>query len=129
MAFSGTEVDCVEAIVFGTRKGGDPDWAVTQVILRDLLDIESALKIRKPMGFEPLVILFKAGIAPSGKLRGRRTTVFSGDLPPDKHLRAAASGFIGAAFGYVDSFISGGAEHQGSEGSCLCTIIWKRVAG
>jgi len=129
MAFSGTEVDCVEAIVFGIRKGGDPDWIVTQTILQDLLDIEGALKIRKPEGFDPLVVLFKAGIATNGKLRGRRTTIFSGDLPPDKHLRAAASGFIGAAFGHVDSFISGGAEHQGPEGSCLCTILWKRATG
>ena len=127
MAFSGTEVDCVEAIVFGIRKGGDPDWTATQVILRDLLDVEGALKIRKPEGFVPLVVLFKAGIAANGKLRGRRTTVFSGDLPPDKHLRAAASGFIGAVFGYADSFISGGAEYQGPEGSCLCTVIWKRA--
>lgn len=127
MAFSGTETDCVEAIVFGRRKGGDRDWLVTQVVLKDLLDVDALKRIDRPAGFEPRLVFFKAGIPADGRLRGRRTTVLSSELPADKQLRAAASGFVAAIFGASDTFISGGAEHQGPDGSCLCSILWRRV--
>lgn len=126
MAFSGTETDCVEAIVFGRRKGGDRDWLVTQAVLNDFLDVDAMKGIEKPEGFEPQLVFFKAGIPRDGRLRGRRTTVLTSELPADKQLRAAASGLVGSVFGSTASFISGGAEHQGPDGACLCSVLWRR---
>lgn len=128
MAFSGTETDAIEAIVFGMRPGGDPDFAMSNAVLADLMDLAALWDIAAREKFRSALVFFKAGIPASGRLRGRRTTVLTSDLPADKQLRAAASGLIGAAFGPADAFISGGAEHQGPEGTCLCTVLWRRDA-
>src|SRR3546814_14769206 len=40
MAFSGTETECVEAIVLGARAGGDADWLITQAVQTDFLDVD-----------------------------------------------------------------------------------------
>lgn len=128
MAFSGTETDAIEAIVFGMRPGGDPGFAMSNAVLSDLMDLPALQGLTAPQGFRSALVFFKAGIPADGKLRGRRTTVLTSDLPADKQLRAAASGVIGAAFGPADAFVSGGAEHQGPDGSCLCTVLWRRDA-
>jgi cyanuric acid amidohydrolase len=125
MAFSGTETNCVETIVFGMRAGGDPAWAIESVHLADMLDVE-ALRSAIPGG-KPQLLFFKAGIPPSGSLRGMRTTVLTSDLPADKQLRAAASGVVGACFGQVRAFISAGAEHQGAPGSSFCAWLRKNT--
>jgi cyanuric acid amidohydrolase len=121
MAFSGTETDCVETIVLGMRVGGDSAWTIESFHLKDMLDIDPLLMLRSRAA--PDLVFFKAGIASSGHLRGLRTTVMTSDLPADKHLRAAASGMIGACFPRTPTFISGGAEHQGEPGACLCAIV------
>jgi cyanuric acid amidohydrolase len=123
MAFSGTEVDRVEVIVIGTRPGGDPRWAIRAKLLQDLADGDALRAMRTDAGGGLMLALFKAGIAADGRLRGRRTTVLTSDLTPDKQLRAAASGVIAACLGGVDAFISAGAEHQGPPGACLCALI------
>src|SRR5690606_11620047 len=112
MAFSGTETQRVEVIVLGTRAGGDADWLITQTVQTDFLDIDAFSSLERPLGFDPFLVFYKAGISADGTLRGLRTTIRSSELPPDKQLRAASSGLIGAVFGRVDTFISGGAEHQ-----------------
>lgn len=127
MTFSGTETDCVEAIVFGMRAGGDPRSAMTGTVLKDMLDADALRALQPPPGHRPVLLLFKAGIARDGLLRGRRTTIFNGDMPADKHLRAAASGLVGAVFGPADTFISGGSEHQGPDGSCFCVLLSERT--
>jgi cyanuric acid amidohydrolase len=129
MAFSGTEVDRIEAVVIGTRPGGDPAWQVKSTLIDDLTDTEALRRLARDARGEPLLIFFKAGIPASGCLRGRRTTVFTSDLTPDKQLRAASSGIVAGAFGAVDAFISAGAEHLGHDGACLCALITKTSAG
>ncbi len=129
MAFSGTEVDRIEAVVIGTRPGGDPAWQVKSTLLNDLADTEALRRLASDAGGEPLLVLFKAGIPSSGRLRGRRTTVFTSELTPDKQLRAASSGIVAGAFGAVDAFISAGAEHLGHDGACFCALITKTSAG
>jgi cyanuric acid amidohydrolase len=123
MAFSGTEVERIEAIVIGSRPGGDPTWKVACTLLRDLTDAEGLRQFATDAKGYPVLLLFKAGIPASGVLRGRRTTVFTSELTPDKQLRAASSGFVAATFGGVDAFISAGAEHLGQDGACLCGLI------
>jgi len=121
MAFSGTETDCCEALVFGHRRGGDPRLRLDRAVLTDLMD--TAPLDALAAGAAPSLVLYKAGIAGDGTLRGARTTVFSSEWPSDKQLRAAASGVVAAAFGTTRAFISGGAEHQARPGECLIAVI------
>jgi cyanuric acid amidohydrolase len=123
MAFSGTEVDRVETVVLGKRVGGDQRWDIQSKLLEDLLDGDALLQIGRDHLQEIALVLFKAGIPADGNLRGRRTTVLTSELPPDKQLRAAASGLLTAYFSKAHKFISGGAEHLGAPGACLCSVL------
>ena len=125
MAVSGIENDSIEVVVLGERPGGDPQWGIVSHMLTSWLDTEAISQIRRVSENLELVF-FKAGIAPDGRLGGRRTTVLTSDLPADKQLRAAASGFVTAHFGKVAAFISGGAEHQAPPGGCICAALYRR---
>jgi cyanuric acid amidohydrolase len=125
MALSGIENDSVEIVVLGERPGGDPRWGMVSHMLTGWLDAKAISQIRLVSRI-PELIFFKAGIAPDGRLDGRRTTVLTSDLSPDKQLRAAASGFVTAHFGKVAAFISGGAEHQAPPGGCICAALYRR---
>jgi cyanuric acid amidohydrolase len=134
MVFSGTETQCCEAIVLGNRPGFP--IAVRTGIVRDLIDIDGMATIIAPDSQHPIeaarqaaesgrvrAAFLKGGIAPDGRVRGQRTTAFSSDLDPDKHMRAAASGVLAALLGDTRSFISGGAEHQAPPGSGVFTVV------
>jgi cyanuric acid amidohydrolase len=130
MVFSGPETRRCEAIVLANAPGYPA--AVRCGTIADLLDIDGMARILAPGAADPLAAarglaqrgfvraaFLKAGLAPDGRLRGQRTTIFSSDLEPDKHMRAAASGVLGALLGDTRSFISGGAEHQAPPGGGL----------
>ena len=91
MAFSGTETDCCEAVVFGHRPGGDPAFRLERAVLADLMDVEALAPLARS-GTDAVGLFLKAGIPKDGRLRGARTTVLSSELPASKQLRAAASG-------------------------------------
>jgi cyanuric acid amidohydrolase len=134
MIFSGTETDRLEIIVLGNRPGEPP--SIRSGLISDLIDIEGMARIaagttqgaiehvRKLAASGRVAAAFlKASVAPDGRLRGNRTTVFSSDLDPDKHMRAAASGVLGALLGDNRYFVSGGAEHQAPPGGGVFAII------
>ena len=134
MVFSGTETDRMEIIVLGNRPGLTP--AIRSGLITDLIDIEGLAGIATGMKEGAIghahklaasrlvaAAFLKAGIAPDGRLRGNRTTVFASDLDPDKHMRAAASGVLGALLGDTRFFVSGGAEHQAPPGGGVFAII------
>jgi cyanuric acid amidohydrolase len=125
MAVSGIENESTEVVVLGERPGGDPRWGIVSHTLTGWLDTEAISRIRL-VSEAPELIFFKAGIAPDGRLGGRRTTVLTSDLSPDKQLRAAASGFVTAHFGNVATFISGGTEHQAPPGGCIYAALYRR---
>lgn len=124
MAFSGTETDCCEAVVFGHRPGGDASLRLERAMLADLLDTRPLERLAGSRG-KLVAVFFKAGIPANGRLRGARTTVLTSELAPDKQLRAAAGGIVAAAFGTTRAFVSGGAEHQAPPGGCLVATIRK----
>jgi cyanuric acid amidohydrolase len=125
MAFSGTETDCCEAVVFGHRPGGDPAFRLERAMLADLLDVQALAPLADAQS--GIVSLFlKAGIPQDGRLRGERTTVLTSELPASKQLRAAASGLVAAVFRTTRVFGSGGAEHQAPPGGCLGAAIVRR---
>ena len=135
MTMSGTETDRAEAIVLGNRPGAGGALLAGSGLLRDLIDVPGLRRVLSGLGaaFDgdgvlsnpaavPLVLL-KAGLAPDGMLRGRRTHVFGTDMPADKHLRAAASGMVAGLLGSNEAFVTGGAEHQGPPGACIAAAI------
>lgn len=134
MVFSGTETDRCEVVVLGNKP--DQPQAIRSGIISDLIDIDGMARIvcgRADAKFDDArsvvatgrvhAAFLKAGVAPDGRLRGNRTTVFSSDLDPDKHMRAAASGVLGALLGDTRFFVSGGAEHQAPPGGGVFAVI------
>ena len=121
MAMSGTETDRVEAVVFGNRAGAGGSLVVLSAMLSDMLDIAGLRAMLDHT--DPALVLFKAGLPPGGILRGRQTQAMGTDMPTDKHLRAAASGILGAVLGNTRAFITGGAEFQGPPGACIAAAI------
>ena len=130
---SGTETGAAEVVVLGNRPSAGGGLVVGARLLDDLLDIGGARRMLRALGaaFDaegvlaaPLpLVLFKAGLRPDGLLRGRPTHVHGTDVPADKHLRAAASGMLGALLGSTDAFITGGAESQAPPGGCLLAAV------
>ncbi|MDE0059694.1 MAG: ring-opening amidohydrolase, partial [Defluviicoccus sp.] len=135
MSFSGTEVEVGEVLVLGNRPGAGGSTRVFSGPMADILDARSLKHLFRTAGCgldragevvspEKLRAVFvKAGVAPDGRVRGERTTVFHSDLDPDKHMRATASGVIGGMIGTGRVFVSGGTEHQAPPGGGLCACI------
>ncbi|MDE0176744.1 MAG: ring-opening amidohydrolase [Defluviicoccus sp.] len=135
MSFSGTEVEVGEVLVLGNRPGAGGSTRVYSGPMADILDARSLKDLFRRAGCaldetgeiaspERLRAVFvKAGVAPDGRVRGERTTVFHSDLDPDKHMRATASGVIGGILGTGQVFVSGGTEHQAPPGGGLCACI------
>lgn len=139
MVFSGTETRRCEAIVLGNRRvvdGCSNGLSIRSGGIVDLIDIEGMSRVVAPSDNEPIVAarqiavegrivaaFLKASVGRDGRLRGRRTTVFSSDLDPDKHMRAAASGTLAALIGDCRIFVSGGCEHQAPDGGGLLAVV------
>jgi cyanuric acid amidohydrolase len=134
MVFSGTETDRIEVLVLGNKPGAPP--AIRSGHIRDIVDIDGLAQIAAGGGIDAARALassgaivasfLKANVAPDGKVRGHRTTVYSSDLDPDKHMRAVASGVLGALLGDTRFFVSGGAEHQAPPGGGVFAVIRKQ---
>jgi len=133
MVFSGTETRACEAIVIG-HSAGAAGPRLRSGPVANLVDIAgmAAIVSGDPLGGVDAALasrgriaaaFFKAGVRRDGDLFGRRTTVFSSDLDPDKHMRAAASGVLAALMQDCRMFVSGGCEHQAPDGGGLFAVI------
>jgi cyanuric acid amidohydrolase len=135
MVFSGSELDCVEIMLLANRPGASGDLFVQIGYLRDVLDAKGLRDMYKAAGCRidadgqvadaarVVATMIKAGAAPDGKLRGRRTTMKTSHIDMDKHVRAAMSGIVGSILGDTRAFISANTVHQAPAGGGLCACI------
>jgi cyanuric acid amidohydrolase len=135
MVFSGSELDCVEIMVLANRPGAAGALAVTTGYLRDVLDAAGLRAMFAAAGCridadgcvaDPervVATLIKAGAAPDGTVRGRRTTMKTSHIDMDKHVRAAMSGIVGSILGTTCTFISANTVHQAPPGGGLAACI------
>lgn len=135
MVFSGSEVDCVEIMLLANRRGAAGSLSVHTGFLRDLLDAQALRDMFAAAGLrlnergevaDPgrvVAALVKAGAAPDGSVRGRRTTMKSSHIDMDKHVRAAVSGILGSILGETRAFISANTVHQAPPGGGLAACI------
>jgi cyanuric acid amidohydrolase len=137
MAFSGSELDCIEVMLLANRTGQPGDLVVKTGFLSDLLDAPGFRATLRAAGcaldaegrvVDPdhvVAMLAKVGVAPDGRLRGYRTTMKTSHLDMDKHARATTSGVLGAILGSCRVFISANTVHQAPPGGGLCAAIVK----
>ena len=140
MVFSGSELDCVEIMLLANRRGAPGHLSVHTGFLRDVLDAQALRDLFTSAGLtlnargevaEPgrvAATLVKAGAAPDGKVRGRRTTMKSSHIDMDKHVRAAVSGIIGSILGDTRAFISANTVHQAPPGGGLAACVVRHDA-
>jgi cyanuric acid amidohydrolase len=135
MAFSGSELDCIEIMLLGNRRGEAGRLIVKTGYLRDLLDapgirgtlreggclLDDEGRVSDPRCI--VAMLAKIGVAPDGRLRGYRTTMRTSHIDMDKHARATVSGVIGSILGSCRVFVSANTVHQAPPGGGLCAVI------
>lgn len=133
MVFSGTETRACEAIVIGSpvAEAGPRLRSGPVATLVDLAAMAAIVNGDSQSGIDAALAsrgkiwaaFLKTGVRSDGQLFGRRTTVFSSDLDPDKHMRAAASGVLAALLQECRIFVSGGCEHQAPDGGGLFAVV------
>ncbi|MGQ0655800.1 MAG: ring-opening amidohydrolase, partial [Betaproteobacteria bacterium] len=135
MVFSGAELDCVEIMLLANRRDAPGSLSVHTGFLRDVLDAQGLRDMFSAAGLrldergelaEPgrvAAALVKAGSAPDGSVRGRRTTMKASHIDMDKHVRAAVSGMLGSILGDTRAFISANTVHQAPPGGGLAACI------
>jgi cyanuric acid amidohydrolase len=135
MVFSGAELDCVEILLLANRPGAPGQLSVKTGYLRDVLDAKGLRDMYGAAGCRMdadgqvadasrvVATMIKAGVAPDGRVRGRRTTIKTSHIDMDKHVRAAMSGIVGSILGDTRAFISANTVHQAPPGGGLCACI------
>ena len=137
MTFAGPELDRVEVVAFGNRAGAPGCLRICATLTRDILDAASIKRMMVGQGFalddagelmqadRVQAIFAKCGVAPDGRLRGGRTTVFTSSLLPESHMRATESGVLGSIFGTTRYFISGDPIQHSTPGGGVAAAIYK----
>lgn len=71
-----------------------------------------------------LAVLVKAEPSRNGLIRGRRHRMLDdSDINATRHAHALVGGVLAGVSGETDLFVSGGAEHQGSDGGGPAAVI------
>ena len=69
-------------------------------------------------------VFAKAGVSPSGIVRGKRTTMLTdSDIISTRHARAVVNAVIASIVGDPMIYVSGGSEHQGPAGGGPVAVI------
>jgi cyanuric acid amidohydrolase len=134
--FAGPGLDAIGVIVLGNVAGAGGDLFASHCITNDLLDAVSIKRMLINAGL-PLdadgeavtqdrlvATIAKLGARPDGVVRGAPTTIFGSATPPEKHVRAAMSGLLGAVLHTTRVFSTFDPVQQAPlGGGAVCCIL------
>ena len=121
--------------MLGNRAGAGGALVAHAGLIVDLIDSRSLRRVLKGAGLrldidgeleapERIAAFFlKAGPSADGRVRGARTTIYGSSVTPEKHMRAAVSGMVGALLGTTRAFTTGDPIQQAPEGGGVACVI------
>jgi len=133
--FAGPAITHIEVIVLGNRRGAAGSYMACNTVTSDLIDMRPVKRMLRTVGF-PIdadgeldtsrlaAVIAKLGVRSDGLVDGAPTTIFSSVTPPEKHVRAAMSGALGAVlhttriFGTFDPI-----QQAPNGGGTICCIV------
>jgi hypothetical protein len=134
--FVGPQIKRIEVIVIGNRAGADGDLIACAAVTTDLFDVRPVKAMLRQAGLQldqdgelteadrVVVAILKAGVGPGGQVNGAPTAIFNSRTPPEKHVRAAASGVYGALLKNTRIFSTMDPVQQAPlGGSQLCCVV------
>ena len=133
--FTGPAIRNIEVIAIGNRAGAGGDLFACNVITQDLLDTRSLKRMLIGAGLtldadgeldtgRLVATIAKLGVHPSGQVAGAPTTIFGSATPPEKHVRAALSGVLGATLHTTRLFSTFDPVQQAPlGGGTICCIL------
>ena len=135
-SFTGPTVKQVEVIVIGNRAGAGGSLFACSTVADDTTDVRPLKRMLLDAGLtldatgelaEPervKAMIYKSGVRADGRIRGIPTQVFNGQIPPEKHVRAAQSGLLAGLLGTPCMFNTFDPVHQCPEGGAVaCAIV------
>jgi cyanuric acid amidohydrolase len=126
---AGIELLNDEIILMGNSTKSVSRYRIGHGVMRDGIDAEGVKEALRSAGLKfdccpspdlqrKVVNVFaKGGAHPTGRVRGRRTTLLTdSDISSTRHMRAVVSAVIASIVGDPMIYVSGGSEHQGPPG-------------
>ena len=136
--FTGPAIRKIEIILIGNARAAGGDLFAVNTVTQDLLDIRSIRRMMMEAGLQIdqdgeldtdrlIATVAKYGVGAEGVVNGAPTTICSSALPPEKHVRAALSGVLGATLHTTRILSTFDPIHQAPPGGgTLCCILRKR---
>lgn len=134
--FTGPAIKNVEVIVIGNLKNAGGNLFACSTVTTDLFDGRSIKRMLVERGFtldsvgeiehsdRIVAIIAKSGVSPDGFVTGAPTTIFGSAIPPEKHVRAALSGMVGATLHTTRVFSTFDPVQQAPlGGGTICCIV------
>ena len=135
-SFSGPTVKQVEVIVLGNKAGAGGSLLACSAIADEAADVRQMKRMLMDVGLtldatgelrDPTrvkAMIYKSGVRTDGRVHGHATQVYNGQIPPEKHVRAAQSGMLAALLGTPLVFNTFDPVHQCPEGGAVaCAIV------
>jgi cyanuric acid amidohydrolase len=133
--FTGPAITHLEVIVIGNAPGRGGDLFACNTLTTDLLDMRAVKRMLVKAGLSLdqdgeldtgrlVATLAKLGVDPGGTVSGAPTTIFGSATPPEKHVRAALSGALGATLHTTRLFSTFDPVQQAPiGGGTICCVV------
>lgn len=133
--FTGPAIRNLEIIVIGNAPGAGGDLVACNTVTTDLLDARSVKRMLVRAGLtldrdgeldtsRLVATIAKLGVNPTGLVSGAPTTIFNSATAPEKHVRAALSGVLGATLHTTRLFSTFDPIQQAPVGGgTICCIV------
>ena len=133
--FTGPAIRNIEIILIGNSAKAGGSYFACNTLTNDLIDARSIKRMMIRAGCKIdedgeldtsrlVAVLAKLGVMPDGTVAGAPTTIYSSATPPEKHVRAAMSGVLGATLHTTRVFSTFDPIQQApAGGGTLCCIL------